>query len=230
MKILKSFSESEVEKVDFRKEARNLYMKMAKLETAILIIFWEEVLERFHLVNKKIQSPGLDICEGNKLIMSLKDFVNNLRHQSDQKLKEYEEKAKKLSASVGIDYNDINKRRITPKFSDRSTGEFLVNGAERFKRDTLNVALDKLIMDLNKRSQVYEICSKKFKFLMDLQDKNIKNIDLESARHIIDYYPDDVDEHLVNECIQLKSYLLQSKPESYNSCSDIFMIMYKRFF
>ncbi|GBP51873.1 hypothetical protein EVAR_88578_1 [Eumeta japonica] len=39
----------------------------------------------------------------------------------DQKLKEYEEKAKKLSASVGIDYNDINKRRITPKFSDRST-------------------------------------------------------------------------------------------------------------
>ncbi|GBP61745.1 hypothetical protein EVAR_31073_1 [Eumeta japonica] len=40
----------------------------------------------------------------------------------NQKLKEYEEKAKKLSASVGIDYNDINKRRITPKFSDRSTG------------------------------------------------------------------------------------------------------------
>ncbi|GBP51048.1 hypothetical protein EVAR_87625_1 [Eumeta japonica] len=76
---------------------------------------WEEVLERFHLVNKNTE-PGLDICEGNKLIMSLKDFVNNLRHQSDQKLKEYEEKA-----SVGIDYNDINKRRITPKFSDRST-------------------------------------------------------------------------------------------------------------
>lgn len=53
MKIFKSFSENEVEKVDFRKEARNLFNKMAKLETAILIIFWEEVLERFHLVNKK---------------------------------------------------------------------------------------------------------------------------------------------------------------------------------
>ena len=62
---------------------------------------------------------------------------------------------------------------------------------------------------------------------MDLQDKKIKNIDLESARHIMDYYPDDVDEHLVNECIQVKSYLLQSKPESYKSCSDIFMIMYE---
>lgn len=227
MKIFESFSENEVEKVDFRKEARNLFDKMAKLETAILTIFWEEVLERFHLVNKKIQSPGLDICEGTKLIVSLKDFVNNIRHQSDLKLKEYEEKAKKLSTSVGIDYNDINKRRITPKFSDKSTGEFSVYGAERFKRDTLNVALDKVIMDLNKRSQIYETYSKKFKFLMDLQDKNIENIDLESARDIIDHYPDDVDEHLVNECIQLKSYLLQSKPESYTSCSDIFMLMYE---
>lgn len=82
-------------------------------------------------------------------------------------------------------------------------------------------------MDLNKRRQVYETYSKKFKFLMDLQDKNIENIDLEIARHIIDYYPDDVDEHLVNECIQLKSYLLQSMSESYTSCSDIFMLMYE---
>ena len=133
MKIFKSFSENEVEKVDFRKEARNLFNKMAKLETAILIIFWEEVLERFHFVNKKIQSPGLDICEGNKLIVSLKDFVSNIRHQSDQMLQEYDEKAKKLSTSVIIDYNYINKRRIIPKFSDKSTGEFSVYGAERFK-------------------------------------------------------------------------------------------------
>ncbi|KAG6438748.1 hypothetical protein O3G_MSEX000191 [Manduca sexta] len=227
MKIFKSFSENEVEKVDFRKEARNLFNKMAKLETAILIIFWEEVFERFHVVNKKIQSPSLDICEGNKLIVSLKDFVNNVRHQSDQKVKKYEEKTKKLSTSVGIDYNDINQKRITPKFSDKSTGEFSVYGAERFKRDPLNVTLDKLIMDLNKRSQVYETYSKKFKYLMDLQDKNIENIVLDSARHIMDYYSDDIDEHLVNECIQLKSYLLQSKPESYTSSSDIFMLMYE---
>ncbi|XP_071043839.1 uncharacterized protein [Parasteatoda tepidariorum] len=136
-------------------------------------------------------SPGLDICEGSKLIVPLKDFVNNIRHQSDQKLKEYEEKAKKLSTRVGI---DINKRRITPKFSVKSTDKFSVYGTEKFKRKKLNVALDKLIMDLNKRSQVYEMYSKKFKFLMDLQDKNMENLDLESAvRNIVDYYPDDVD-------------------------------------
>ena len=228
LKIFKSFSENEDEKVDFRKEAENLFNKLTKLDTAILIIFWEEILERFNLVSKKLQSPGLDICEGNKLIISLKEFVSNIRHQSDQKLKEYEEKAKKLSTSVRTEYSDINKRRITLKFSDKSTDKVSVYGAEKFKRDTLNVALDKLIMDLNRRSQVYETYSKKFKFLMDLQDKNMENIDLESVRNIVDYYSDDVDEHLVNECIQLKSYLIQSKPESYTSCSEIFMLIYEK--
>ena len=59
-----------------------------------------------------------------------------------------------------------------------------------------------LIEDLKRISQVYETYSKKFKFLMDLQKNNMKSIDLESIRNIIDYYPDDLDEHLVNKCIQ----------------------------
>ncbi|GFV35035.1 zinc finger MYM-type protein 1 [Trichonephila clavipes] len=81
--ILKTFSDNENEKIDFRKEAVNLYNKLTKLETAILIIFWEEILERFNSVNKKLQIPGLDICEGNKLIMSLKTFLSNVRHESN---------------------------------------------------------------------------------------------------------------------------------------------------
>ena len=60
---------------------------------------------------------------------------------------------------------------------------------------------------------------------MGLHDNNI---DLKSVRNIIDYYSDEVDEHLVNECIQLKSYLLQSKLESYPSCSKMFMLIYEK--
>ncbi|GFT85260.1 transposable element Tc3 transposase [Trichonephila clavipes] len=43
-------------------------------------------------------------------------------------------------------------------------------GTEKFTRDTLIVALDWLVLDLN-RSQVYAEYSKKLKFLMDLQDQ-----------------------------------------------------------
>ncbi|GFS84327.1 hypothetical protein TNCV_4605461 [Trichonephila clavipes] len=55
--------------------------------------------------------------------------------------------------------------------SNKST-EKAVYGTEKFKRDTLVGALDKLIFDLN-RSQVYAEYSKKLKFLMDLQDQII---------------------------------------------------------
>lgn len=50
------------------------------------------------------------------------------------------------------------------KFTDKSTDIVSVYGAEKFKRVTLNVALNKLTMDLNRRSQVYETLRKIFKF------------------------------------------------------------------
>lgn len=44
-------------------------------------------------------------------------------------------------------YSDINKKRISSKFSDKSTDKVSVYGAENVKRYTLNVAFDKLITD-----------------------------------------------------------------------------------
>ncbi|GFU98095.1 hypothetical protein TNCV_1491191 [Trichonephila clavipes] len=78
---------------------------------------------------------------------------------------------KKLSPSEETEYSDVNKRRVTSKFAHKST-EKAVYGAEKFKRDTLIVALNKLIFDLNRRSQVYAEYRKKLKFLMDLQHQN----------------------------------------------------------
>ena len=75
--------------------------------------------------------------------------MSNKQIHSDQKLNEYEETAKKFRVS------DLRKRRITSKFSDKSTQEVWLNGAQKLKRDTLNVALDKLIIDLNKRGRLY---------------------------------------------------------------------------
>lgn len=133
------------EKLDFQREAQNLFNNLAKLETAILTVFWEEILERFNFVNKKVQTPGLDICEGEKLFASLEAFLRNIQEQSDQKLNEYKETAKKLSTSVEKEYSDLKKRRITSKFPEKSTEKVSLTGVEKFKRDTLNVALDKLI-------------------------------------------------------------------------------------
>ncbi|GFW16364.1 hypothetical protein TNCV_4265291 [Trichonephila clavipes] len=66
---------------------------------------------------------------------------------------EYQDAAKKLSPSVEIEFRDVNERRVISKFADKFTEKALYGA--KFKRHTLIVALDKLIFDLNKRSQVY---------------------------------------------------------------------------
>ncbi|GFX95508.1 HTH_38 domain-containing protein [Trichonephila clavipes] len=58
------------------------------------------------------------------------------------------------------------------KYVDVEKAEY---GTEDFKRDTLIVALDKIILDLNRGSQVYAEYSKKFKFL-DLQDQTFDQV------------------------------------------------------
>ncbi|GFV96043.1 zinc finger MYM-type protein 1 [Trichonephila clavipes] len=103
--------------------------------------------------------------------------------------------AVKYLAIIGLSLRGTEEVFGSPH-NDKST-EKAAYGTENFKRDKLIVALDKLILDLN-RCQVYADYSKKFKFL-DLQDQSKENIDLESVRAIIDYYSDDVDQHLVKE-------------------------------
>ncbi|GFX98980.1 transposon Ty3-G Gag-Pol polyprotein [Trichonephila clavipes] len=86
-------------------------------------------------------------------------------------------------------------------------GSIYTYRTEKFKRDTLIVALDKLILDLNKRDRVYIYVN----FLMDLQDQSKKNVGLESERSI-DYYSDDVGDDKC-EGVQFKVYPTIKKNE-----------------
>ncbi|GFV09831.1 uncharacterized protein TNCV_2598851 [Trichonephila clavipes] len=89
---------------------------------------------------KTRRAPDLDICEGNKLIMSFKTFISNVRHESYQKLKEYQDTVKKLSPSIETEHSDVNKRRNISKFADKSTEKAMYE-KEKFKRDRLIVSV-----------------------------------------------------------------------------------------
>ncbi|GFW57184.1 uncharacterized protein TNCV_541011 [Trichonephila clavipes] len=56
-------------------------------------------------------TPGLDICEGNKLIMSLKTLISSVRYESDKKLKQYQDSAKKLSPRGNAGLEDLRVKR-----------------------------------------------------------------------------------------------------------------------
>lgn len=47
-------------------EARTLYVKMDKLENAILCNMWNNILQRFHKTSIALQAVDLDLCTAVK--------------------------------------------------------------------------------------------------------------------------------------------------------------------
>lgn len=84
--ILKTFSDKMDKKLEFLKEAQNLY-NVVKLELRFLTVF----RKTFQGDSIQCRTPGLDICD--ILITSLEAFVSNIREQSDYKLNWYEERS-----------------------------------------------------------------------------------------------------------------------------------------
>ena len=80
--------------------------KLQHLETAILVIVWNVILDRFNAASKKLQESQADLSSVVQIYSSLALFLQDMR---DRQFSEYEEKAKVLS---GVhDYYRYDTRR-----------------------------------------------------------------------------------------------------------------------
>ncbi|XP_065664452.1 uncharacterized protein LOC136086109 [Hydra vulgaris] len=216
LKTLNYIHEEIEEKLDCKREANILFKKLIKLENAILTIIWEEVLERFDKVSRILQTPGLDVSEGYKLIFLLELFVKELRKNSQEKMNEFEKKAKNLSEEITGNYNDLNKRRKTHIF----------NGKDKFRVEVYNVLFDSLANELSKRGRVYKETNKKF--LLNIGKKDHSHIDMESINYVISFYNNGVDAGIINECTQFREYLQITNKEKQTKCSSMLKLIYER--
>ncbi|XP_072368175.1 zinc finger MYM-type protein 1-like [Scyliorhinus torazame] len=205
LQTLKHIFENSEKKPECKRDAKNLYHKLIKLEYAILTVVWEEVLGRFNKTNKKLQTPGFDVFERYLLLSSLFLFIKELRENSADRIAHYESEAKGLCEDITSSYSDASKRIVTRKFSDGTSGIASLKGADKFRIEVLYQLYDCLIIQLRKRIDPYEQIAKRFKFLSELV--NNSEIDEDSIKLIISYYKDDIDHKLVNECYQFKDYL-----------------------
>lgn len=76
MNIIKN---DNTEKTLTRNEARGILNKLNNLETAFLFIFWGQILHRFNLTNKKLQSVNIDLGVVCELYKSLIIYIIDLR-------------------------------------------------------------------------------------------------------------------------------------------------------
>ncbi|CAI9719152.1 Hypothetical predicted protein [Octopus vulgaris] len=77
------------EKRECKRDAKNLYHKLVKLEYAILTVVWEVVMNCVNKTSKKHRIPGSDVIEGYLLLASLFSFVKEIRENSADKIARY---------------------------------------------------------------------------------------------------------------------------------------------
>ena len=141
-----------------------------------------------------------------------------MRKNSEEKMNEFEKKAKNLSEEITGNYNDLNKRRKTHIF----------NGKDKFRVEVYNVLFDSLAKELSKRGKVYKEINKKYKFLLNIGKKDHSHIDMESINYVISFYNNDIDAGLINECTQFREYFQITNKEKQTKCSSMLKLIYER--
>ena len=67
------------EKILTRTEAQGLYNSLASLEICFIALFWNDILNRFNVVNKTLQSASVELSNVVELYNSLITFVSKMR-------------------------------------------------------------------------------------------------------------------------------------------------------
>ncbi|XP_065675720.1 52 kDa repressor of the inhibitor of the protein kinase-like [Hydra vulgaris] len=217
--------------MDQREEAKTLFSKMTSLENGILVIFWEQILERINKVNKKLQTAGLDLLDASALLSSLEGFIKEKRNNIDTESTQYEILAKTLTNYLSSEYKDKRKRIL--RYSDGTTGcGSNLTGKNKFKNEILNVVLDKFQNKFQKRKKIYKENSENFKFLFDIGNKKTKIIDESSMQNACKFYKEDIEDFatLKNECIHFKEYIniIVVNEQSQINCAEILKIVYDK--
>ena len=76
--MLDNIVQDNQQKAQCRQQARGLLSTMTNLETGIMIIFWNEILQRFQLTSAFLQSSGEDLNSVCALYESTYDYIQSL--------------------------------------------------------------------------------------------------------------------------------------------------------
>lgn len=97
-------SSDETQSDDTRSESCRLEEKMNKLETALMTVIWNSILERFNATSLSLQNVDVDLITVVKLYDSLRSFVSQMRYNFDS----MEAMAKAYDTVTEKEYADAN--------------------------------------------------------------------------------------------------------------------------
>lgn len=192
------------EKPNTRLEAKNLNEKLNLLENAIMVYFWNKILERFNETNKKLQTVNIDLGTVILLYDSLYNFVNTLRDSFDM----FETEAINLCKNESYQHDIRREKRRKLQFGEKQEDSAL-NGKDNFRVEVFLPLIDKLKVELSRRRESYIEINAEYGFLNNLLVMTTTEIK-EKCATLIEIYKNDLNDELEGEIIQVKDLGLSS--------------------
>ncbi|XP_060836474.1 zinc finger MYM-type protein 1-like [Rhopalosiphum padi] len=182
------------------------------IEMCFMTVFWNEVLERFHIVNKKLQSVNIELGMIVELYGSLEQYISRIRNNFE----EYEGKAIQICGEM--QYKKDKRRTVKRKrqFDETMNEVITETGKEDFRINVFFVILDKLNAELVRRGSSYKNLCVKFDFLTNICSFD-EEIISEKTRALIEQYPNDIEESFTNECLHLRDHLFFKSDKKRNA-------------
>uniref|UniRef100_A0A3B1JF76 TTF-type domain-containing protein n=1 Tax=Astyanax mexicanus TaxID=7994 RepID=A0A3B1JF76_ASTMX len=205
---LNDMSKDMEEKCVTRSEASALCDKLDTLETAFMAYFWDTILQRFQASSLQLQKHDIDICTAPQLLLSLRDFVAAQRDNFEV----FEGAALNVTTAVSQEYrHDLQRTKKRKIMSDDSAEPGVAfNGKDKFRIETFNVVIDKLVSCLNHRLNAYTHLTELFDVLF--MPDNMSNSELIlKANLLAAAYPSDLNMSLADELIQYKSFITEKE-------------------
>lgn len=201
-------------------EAESLCKDFYKLETALLLEFWCNILHKANGVSKSLQNPEIDILTTVALYESLVSYIKNMRNE--QSFHELEENCKSLIRScpdwekqnADLVYNCYNKRKTkrNTRYDSGNSAETFFDDSKNFRVNIFYGTLDIVTTELQSRIDSYKQILQPFNFLFHLDTYTDDEI-REGAANLTKIYSTDLDEYFVDECIHFKFFMDAIKRE-----------------
>ena len=187
--MLLEISQDKKEKPKTRSEAKGLLDRINSLETCFMSLIWNDILERFNVVNNKLQSSKTELCVVVDLYESLIEFLSFMKYD----FVDYEKKATDIIGN-NVYRKDIRRQRRRKAFFDEGDAEDVREartGSEDFKIEFFNEIISALVSQLEKRLKAYKKLDNLFGFLTKVHKIESKDID-KNCKKLLKKYEADI--------------------------------------
>lgn len=203
----------ETQTPDTRLTAQGFVKTLEKFQTVLLIVIWNDVLQRVDKVSKTLQTEELDLRGATKELANLSLFLNEKSEQFD----EFEAEALKMARLSNPSYDRTRKR--TMFIDERRDEQFeQMDPRTRFRTGVFKPIFDHLVVQLSSRKESYENLSKRFEIFSKLHEKKYEDL-VEQAKRVAQYYSNDICENdFVQECHHFQMYMKADKLTRIRDC------------